>query len=809
MPRGKAPTGPSDEASILASADVVELIGGYPVLRVIGEGSVGRVFACKDPVLGRVVAIKVLKRRAARSPDRLERFRREARAMARISSPHVAALYQVGDNGGIPFLVMEHLEGEDLERGLSKRGRLPAVEALGYARDAALGLKAASAAGILHRDVKPANLIVVGGRAKLTDFGLARLVGDAPGPTRDGVVVGTVAYLAPERVDGEGDDLRADIYSLGATLYALLAGRPPFLRPTPLEVITAHLEEEPDPLERIRSDLPEELPQLIRRMMEKDPARRFQSYDSLIAEMDRVLVAPPPHQLRVGEEEAFVDEPTEAYDIPAPVDVGAPSRGEAPPPEESALVPQPTGVLGNLRQMTLAEIAQMLELGHKSARVELVPAQAEAGEVAFDGGRLVYARAGALTGPEAFYALASCREGFFRIHYDRTSDEINVDVPLGFLMLEAMRRLDEANAASVPEAEGDDTHELPQLPPSTKPSGTGELERVPTTSVEVHDTLPEGPPASGADADPAAIEKTVLEPLPDRDSTTEQVRTRRKNKGGQPDPQAPGPSLFERAGTVLTTVGGAVEERAEALLERVRSSEVASQLREQVGGFVRARPVVAGAAIAAPVVVLLVVLVVAALAREDEEEILRRIDSGEATQVLLDLSRVPASERSGTEELLRGHALARLDRTEEAVQAYHAAVRRGAADERALELVLSRLEREEPSAELDTLIEWPGAEVRARLMVLVKDQRWWVRQNALVVLEGRGEASAVDREAFAIQDLLTGPDCLDRRQGLLALRAVGKSERAREALKEAARRGRENLCMERELREMMPQVELR
>src|SRR5690606_23959380 len=194
---------------------------------LIGHGGAGRVFAARDEALGRTVAIKVLHPQVANDPKNVERFLREARAMATISSPHVASIYQVGQHRKVPFIVMEYLEGQNLEQRLQKDGRIPVAEALTYVRDCGLALKAADAAGLVHRDVKPANILVIDGRAKLTDFGTARPVDGSADMTVEGQIAGTATFMAPERVTGKGDDKRADIYSLGATLYCLIAGEPP------------------------------------------------------------------------------------------------------------------------------------------------------------------------------------------------------------------------------------------------------------------------------------------------------------------------------------------------------------------------------------------------------------------------------------------------------------------------------------------------------------------------------------------------------------------------------------------------------
>src|SRR4051812_14580553 len=200
-------------------------IGGYRVERELGSGGMGLVFLCRDEALDRRVAIKVLKGDLLDQGEMRSRFLREARALARVSSPHVVAVHAVGEDAVAgPFVVMEFLDGEDLAVRLKRDGRLPWREAVDITRDAVAGLKAAADVGIVHRDIKPANLFVVAGKAKLTDFGLAREIQGGAGVTQAGIVVGTPAYLAPEVIKGSVANHQSDLYSLGATLFHLVVG---------------------------------------------------------------------------------------------------------------------------------------------------------------------------------------------------------------------------------------------------------------------------------------------------------------------------------------------------------------------------------------------------------------------------------------------------------------------------------------------------------------------------------------------------------------------------------------------------------
>jgi serine/threonine protein kinase len=278
------------EYPTLESQHVFELAGGYPVMRVIGQGGMGRVFACRDQALGRIVAVKVMLPEVATDKQMVARFLREARAMARVASPHVVSIFHVGDGseGDPPFIVMEYLDGEDLEARLRRTGSVPVARTLDYMRDAAHGLRAANHVGLVHRDVKPANLVVVDGRVILTDFGLAKPVDGSADLTQKGLLAGSPHFMPPERARGDEEDHRADIYSLGATWYTLLTGKVPFDKPTPVDTITAHLAEEPRSIRELAPEVPPQVERIVMQMMAKSPVERYASYDELIHAIENV-----------------------------------------------------------------------------------------------------------------------------------------------------------------------------------------------------------------------------------------------------------------------------------------------------------------------------------------------------------------------------------------------------------------------------------------------------------------------------------------------------------------------------------------
>ncbi len=270
----------------------VELERTYVLGDELGRGGMGALYVARHRRLRRDVAVKVLHAAFATHELALARFFREAEALARVRSPHVVQVLdalRVPD--GRPALVVELLEGEDLQARLARISRLPVDEALALAIELCRGLSAAHAAGVVHRDLKPSNVFLDAraGVAKLIDFGVAHLDGDAA-LTRTGTVVGTPAYMAPEQVRGSaGVDGRADVYGVGAVLYRCLTGRAPYEGSTPTAVLSAVLERAPEPPRAIAPELPAEVESLVMRAMARDPETRFSTADEL-ADACRVLL---------------------------------------------------------------------------------------------------------------------------------------------------------------------------------------------------------------------------------------------------------------------------------------------------------------------------------------------------------------------------------------------------------------------------------------------------------------------------------------------------------------------------------------
>jgi serine/threonine protein kinase len=257
----------------------------YEIVRCLGEGGMGVVYLAKNLLMGRLEVLKVLGKHLVAQPEAMDRFLREIQSAARIQHKNIVSAYSaLRWNGGL-ILAMEFVEGQDLSDRVEARGPLPVAEACYFIHQAAWGLEQAHRAGMVHRDVKPANLMLdlvrEKGTIKILDFGLAKVTSESGingGLTRQGLMLGTPEYMAPEQIrDPQMADVRADIYSLGCTLYFLLAGRPPFDGNSLYDIFQAHHSNEASPLNLVRPDVPAELAALVAKMMAKEPDHRFQA----------------------------------------------------------------------------------------------------------------------------------------------------------------------------------------------------------------------------------------------------------------------------------------------------------------------------------------------------------------------------------------------------------------------------------------------------------------------------------------------------------------------------------------------------
>ena len=263
---------PSDEPGVLGR------LGGYDVLEIIGRGGMGVVLKGFDRELKRCVAIKVLSPHLAASSLAKKRFAREAQAAAAVVHPNVLAIHQVQPSGRLPFLVMPLVAGESLAQRLTAQGRLELKEILRIGMQAAAGLAAAHEQGLVHRDVKPANILLEKGveRAVLTDFGLARAADDVS-MTRWGIIAGTPQYMSPEQARGEPLDGRSDLFSLGCVLYEMATGVSPFRADSTLATLRRLIDDPPPAMASLNPELPPWFIGIVERLLEKDPSRRFGS----------------------------------------------------------------------------------------------------------------------------------------------------------------------------------------------------------------------------------------------------------------------------------------------------------------------------------------------------------------------------------------------------------------------------------------------------------------------------------------------------------------------------------------------------
>jgi YD repeat-containing protein len=274
---------PLDFLAASQRPDALGRLGHYDVLDVVGKGGMGIVLRAFDGKLHRVVAVKVLNPQLATATGARERFVREARAAAAVTHDHVVAIYAVEDEGPVPYLVMQFIDGHTLQEQLDRTGPPPMKEIVRIGIQTAAGLAAAHRLGMVHRDVKPANILLERstGRVKITDFGLARAVEDTS-LTQSGIVAGTPAYMSPEQANGVRVDLRSDLFSLGSVLYTLCAGHEPFRAGTAMAVLKRVCEEAPRPLRDANPNVPDWLEAVIARLHAKNTADRFQTATEVV-----------------------------------------------------------------------------------------------------------------------------------------------------------------------------------------------------------------------------------------------------------------------------------------------------------------------------------------------------------------------------------------------------------------------------------------------------------------------------------------------------------------------------------------------
>src|SRR2546421_5654781 len=319
---------------------VGEVVAGrYELEELVGTGGMSSVFRAQDTLLERKVALKILHEQYTSDEDYVERFRREARAVAGLSHPNIVTVIDRGEQDGRQFIVFEYVDGESLKQLVDRTGPLPVAAAVELALQVARALAFAHQQGLVHRDVKPQNVLLNDdGRAKVTDFGIARSLDVQQGMTQSGTVMGTSDYIAPEQARGERVDEQTDVYSLGVVLYELLTGEVPFPGDNFVAVAMRHINEPPPSVRVRRPDVPARLDAAIQRAMAKESTDRFASMGEFATELEASLVAGP-------------DEDTGTIVLPT----GPPRRRPWP------------GVLALVLLVALAAAAAVVYLVHRSS----------------------------------------------------------------------------------------------------------------------------------------------------------------------------------------------------------------------------------------------------------------------------------------------------------------------------------------------------------------------------------------------------------------------------------------------------------
>ena len=777
-------------------------IGGYKVERELGSGGMGKVYLCRDETLDRKVAIKVLLPELLEQEEMRVRFLREARALARVSSPHVVAVHAVGeDPGSGPFVVMEYLEGEDLLMRLNRDGRIPWREAVRVARDAVLGLRAAQEAGIVHRDIKPANLFVVNGKAKLTDFGLAReIAGTGSGVTQAGMVVGTPAYLAPEVIKGLPATHQSDLYSLGATIFHLIAGRPPFLSDAPLEVVAQAIKEEPPALSSV-VDVPATLDTLISRMLRKAPEDRPQGWPALEADLAFVdAVAGPltsgasgPHRtMTFGSPPMPAPVPASAAP-PAITSVSEMPTQSTPMPPASSPMSSTSGFAGPTVSnpfnvvLTSGELAlhapkiktatltvMMTDIAGYTERTSRVSREESARWLALHdhllqpvfrsfGGRVVKTLGDAFlvtfSSPTDAVLSACAIQDRLWLHNRgaRSEDTIHVRIAL--------------SAGEVRLHKGDVFGEPVNL--------AARLEGV-------------------AQPGEVLVSDAVY-------ATMNAAEVKLTSRGEHQLKGIPRPVMVYAA--VPDNVIGSPPFGGRALAHVKETASVVDDLVANAPhAFARfqtaAAPVLAFAlkdkrawAGAAATLALVIAILVASLVRDDRID---RIERGQARVVAAEIEQVPEIKRSPRDWEMLGHARIALDDGGGAFTAFRRAVEKGDASERIKAVCFKWIEKREHKGAAEVLAAWPDHAIDGELKKRLEGDEWWPRHHAMGVLDQRKLLTDDQRVAVGLKDL-TSDVCGDRRLGMQILKKYGRGPAVLAALKKLADNPGANLCMFTEL----------
>ena len=265
----------------------VNKLGKYELIQELGRGAMGIVYRARDPIINRLVALKTIIKGVAQDPDLLQRFYREAQSAGGLQHPNIVTIYDMGEEAGTPYIAMELVEGESLEQLIARRPPLPLSLKLTYAIQACRAFDYAHKRGIIHRDIKPGNMMISKeGTVKVVDFGIARVLQSSK--TQTGMLIGTFAYMAPEQYHGEHADERSDLWSFGVLLYELVCYQRPFKGDSPANLMHSICDQVPASLREAAADCPPELGTVLCRVLEKSPADRYQTMEDLLLELDPI-----------------------------------------------------------------------------------------------------------------------------------------------------------------------------------------------------------------------------------------------------------------------------------------------------------------------------------------------------------------------------------------------------------------------------------------------------------------------------------------------------------------------------------------
>jgi serine/threonine-protein kinase len=279
--------------------------GRYQVIEELGHGGMGKVYRVLDQKLDEEVALKIIKPEIAADKETIKRFHNELRLARKIAHRNVGKMYELMEDGGTHFITMEYVPGQDLRGLIRQMGRLTAGKAVSIAKQVCEGLEEAHRLGVVHRDLKPGNILIdKDGNARIMDFGIARSL-RGKGITGAGVMIGTPEYMSPEQVEGKEADQRSDIYSLGIILYEMITGRVPFEGDTALAIAVKHKTEIPRDPREINTQIPQDLGQLVLKCLEKNKEKRYQSAGELHADLEKIEQGLPTTERVVSKRKPF------------------------------------------------------------------------------------------------------------------------------------------------------------------------------------------------------------------------------------------------------------------------------------------------------------------------------------------------------------------------------------------------------------------------------------------------------------------------------------------------------------------------